>query len=438
MKNRPRILISILISILCCQGLVFADYDEYGFEWERLFDDAVPDGGNEQAYGLAIDQSSNLVVVGASYDGTNHNLVVLKYTSQGDLIWSSSFLMNCDSPRVAIDNNNNIVVGGVFIPVGPGYHDAFVKVLDPNGQQVWTQTYDYGGRYNNLTGIAVDSENNVVFGGYFNDTGVNYDDDYYVCKLDSNGAIIWQQTYITSGHDMAYGLAIDLSDDSVVQIGQSPYYGLHAVKYSASGSVLWSTGYHTGHYGAAQGVVVDSNSNIYVTGNYHNDGSDSCGNNNILDVRTMKLDSDGNIIWIEDYDSGCVDLGRRIEIDSNGNLLILGIVYGTSSVLIYDPDGNLVFLMQDIDNGRRASYGFALDSPTGSFYTSGTTGGEDKDWLIVKYGYDQPPIWGTMSSAITSASGTNISKGTNMFNTLAFLIVPMGAVIFLRIMRRKK
>jgi hypothetical protein len=370
-----------------------ADYSDYEFHWDRLFDDAIPDGANEQAYDMAIDLFGNLIVVGGSYDGAAHNLVVLKYDIYGNLIWTSSFPYNTDSPRVAIDSSNKIVVGAVLVsPSGGSGFDAYVVKLDAMGQMVWFESFDYGGLYNNLNGIAVDSSDNIVFGGYYNDSGINYDDDYYVTKLNPDGTIIWQTTYVTSGHDMATHIAIDLSDDSIVQVGQSPYYGLHAVKFSAAGDTLWSTAYYTGHYGSASGVTIDSNSNVYITGNYHNDGTDSCGNNNILDVRTMKLDSAGNILWVEDYDSGCIDVGRRVAVDSIGNLFVMGVVYGTSSILIYGPDGNLIHEMRDIDNGRLASYGFVMDYATDGFYTCGRTREEDRDWLIVRYGIGPAPV----------------------------------------------
>jgi hypothetical protein len=136
---------------------------------------------------MAIDHSDNLVVVGPSYEGSIYHLAVLKLDTLGNMIWSYPFPLNCDSPRVVIDEFNNIVVGGIIIPCTGCYYDAFVAKLDSGGQMIWSRIYDYGGKYNNLGGIAVDSQNNIIIGGYFNDSGVNYDDDYYTIKLDQNG-----------------------------------------------------------------------------------------------------------------------------------------------------------------------------------------------------------------------------------------------------------
>ncbi len=183
---------------------------------------------------------------------------------------------------------------------------------------------------------------------------------------------------------MAYDLAVD-SEDNIVQVGQSPYYGLHAIKYNPNGDLLWSTAYYTGQFGAAQGVAIDSSNNVYVTGSYHRSGTDLCGNSNILNVRTMKLSPTGNILWIKDYDSGCLDYGAQARVDQNGNVLVLGAISSRSSVLIYDSDGNVIKDFLGIDNDRYARYAIAIDS-SGSFYVSGYTDPQNREWLIAKYG----------------------------------------------------
>jgi len=252
------------------------------------------------------------------------------------------------------------------------------------GEVLWAKTFDYGGKSNNANGIAVDSANNIVIAGYFNDSGASYDDDYYLTKMNPTGEIVWQRTHVTSGHDMSFAVAVD-SADNIVQVGQSPYYGLHAIKYNPEGELLWSQAYYTGHYGRAEAVVIGPDDTIYMTGYYHNDTLDDCGTAT-HDIRTIKLSSSGTILWIKDYDGGCNDSGHAISTDKYGNVFVLGRVNLLSAVVGYNPSGDLIHEMVDIDSGQYARYGLAFNNK-GSFYAVGHTNSDPKDILLVKYGF---------------------------------------------------
>jgi hypothetical protein len=356
------------------------DYAKYDIKWSKLFDG----GYDETANGVAVDRAGNIFVIGNSDTGTERNLVLNKYDNLGTLIWSASYdTTNLSSgSEVAIDSDQNIVVCGNEM-IG-GYYDALIIKFDQTGSILWSETYDYGGRTNGANGLGIDSNDNILFGGTFNDTGIQYDDDYYLIKLDEDGNILWQRTYATSGHDMAFDVAVD-SQDNVIQVGQSPYYGLHAVKYDPNGAVLWTRAYYTGHYGRAEAVAVGPDDSVYMTGYYHSDILDSCGNAT-HDIRTIKLSPVGAIVWIRDYDSGCGDVGHEIAVDNYGNVFVLGTVNGLSSIIVYDPEGNQIHEMLNIDNDNFARRGIVFDIYN-SFFTVGYTASDPKDWLLLKYSF---------------------------------------------------
>ena len=165
-------------------------YEQYQLAWSRTHNVSLDD----QAWGLAVDNEDNVLVAGRAYNGTNYDLVVIKYDSHGNMIWSEVYsdLNIVDVMHMlTIDNQQNIVICAT-VKSGE-YRDALVMKLSSGGEVVWSEIFDYGGKGNNAHGITVDSNNNIIFGGYFNPSGQQYDDDYYVIKMDENGNILWQQ-----------------------------------------------------------------------------------------------------------------------------------------------------------------------------------------------------------------------------------------------------
>lgn len=343
---------------------VRADYTDYQMEWKNLYNTGY------QTYGpwMGLDSNKNLIMGMVLVKDNNNYMRIMKIDPQGNQILLKEIVVPYIYTSVNVDKEDNIILAGE--QPTPTYKDIFIKKLDPVGNELWSHTFDYGGRDNIGNIVTFDSQNNIIFGGKFNDSGAAYDDDYYVIKLDPNGNLIWQTQYATSGHDMTHGITVD-SEDNIIQIGQSPYYGLNAVKYDKNGNFLWSKTYHTGSYGAAYGVVVDEQNSIYLTGYYSSGVIDSCGNAT-HDIRTMKLSPSGNILWVVDRDSGCSDVGQRIAIGPDGNLYVSTVFdnHANNSIIIYDRNGNFLHQIEHV--GGDIHIGSIIINTEGDIYLSGS------------------------------------------------------------------
>ena len=63
----------------------------------------------------AIDQESNVIVVGYNYtEATDYDFITLKYSPAGDLLWSRLFSDEFDeyANSIFLDDKNNILIGG--------------------------------------------------------------------------------------------------------------------------------------------------------------------------------------------------------------------------------------------------------------------------------------------------------------------------------------
>lgn len=133
--------------------------------------------------------------------GTNNN----NYTTQG----------------VAVDSNDNVIVGGYAnaLSGGPSGDYGWVHKFTKGGSLDWARDVSYAnGNAVNFTGVAVDSSDNVFVTGFARVTGSNK--DHYVGKYSSNGSLQVADSYGTSSHGDEFGIAIDVDyDDRVVVVG---------------------------------------------------------------------------------------------------------------------------------------------------------------------------------------------------------------------------
>jgi hypothetical protein len=115
-----------------------------------------------------------------------------------------------------VDGSGNVYVTGYSY--GSETDDDYATIkYDPDGNQLWVQTYNGPGNYSDYAyAIAVDGSGNVYVTGY--SYGSETDDDYATIKYDPDGNQLWVQTYNGPGNysDYAYAIAVDGSGNVYV------------------------------------------------------------------------------------------------------------------------------------------------------------------------------------------------------------------------------
>ena len=141
------------------------------------------------------------------------------------------------------------------------------------------------------------------------------------------------------------GVAVDSSDNIYITgtssgtnvFGASVTSGttedIFVVKLNSSGVVQWV--YTAGGTGRDRGrkIALDSSGNIYVVGYYQNTvdfGGGNVTSNGSFDAFILKLNSSGTFQWVKSYGGSTGnDLGRDVVVDSNDNVIMLGTFRGT-------------------------------------------------------------------------------------------------------------
>ena len=229
----------------------------------------------EGARGLTVDTGGNVFVVGtiASSDsswpsdweicGGYDELLntngqegatdgfLIKLSPTGQHLWSTYVggYANDNCSSVALDSAGNVLVAGVtqspewvsggFDTTHGGNEDGFVVKISPNGEHLWS-TYLGGHKWNSCSGVAIDSQDNVllagttsspgwVTGGFDTSLGVGengyYEDSGYVVKLSPAGQHLWS-TYLggDDDDDNAIGIIAD-GEDNVLVTGRTASSG---------------------------------------------------------------------------------------------------------------------------------------------------------------------------------------------------------------------
>jgi len=243
-------------------------YDSNGNQlWVARYDD-----GSSTA--LAVDNVGNVYVTGFSRAGDDLHYATIKYDSNGNQLWASTY----NAPEggqdiayaLAVDNMGNVCVTGRSISANYDY--ATVK-YDSQGKELWVARYNGpADRGDQATSLDFDADRNVYVTGRSDNENRNR--DYTTLKYDANGKLLWEARYTgpDNGDNMAAALAVDDSGNAFVtgqSQGDASGWDYATVKYDSKGKQLWSARYNGpgNSLDRATSLAIDSEGNIYVTGN---------------------------------------------------------------------------------------------------------------------------------------------------------------------------
>ncbi|MEO6833963.1 MAG: T9SS type A sorting domain-containing protein [Chitinophagaceae bacterium] len=354
-------------------------------------------------------------------------IYVTKQDREGRLIWSQTI----NGPEmhsvssIAIDESGSLYVGGYTETDTPSatplWKDLLIVKLTPNGAISWRRWY--GSKYSDaITGMAVDSKNNLVFTGYFSNPYLDDSlvlgnivlvgqggDDIFLAKMDSSGTVFWAKDIGTKHDEAVYSLGLTKNDAMVVVanftvsitlgnlptirsvsgIGVSGDY--FVAEFDSTGNALWAQVIGGNSYpnstnnGEVQcmKLTIDKNGNIYVGGNYATCYAkigpfvlpEPFDNQFSYDMWFAKLNPDGTVQWAKRAGGIELDFLRGLATDNSGNLLITGeagfqcvfdvdtaqvplSASGYLFIVKYDSDGKFKWLKTN--GGVKGAVGFGV------------------------------------------------------------------------------
>ena len=306
------------------------------------------------------------------------------------------------------------------------------------GEVLWVKTFG-GSGIDQATAVVESNDGNyMVVGSTFSADGdlaglkTTTDSDYWVMKLDKDGAVLWSKVYGGSEDELASDIA-KTSDGGFVISGYSRsdncfpdsnggFHDYWILKIDSSGNEVWCQNFGYPGSDQANAVIETKEGHIFTTGYFDVTASEGEGNENRGELGNLhgvgeywgiKMDSEGDFFWKRYHGGSNNDRSYDVVQTADDGFILIG-SSESSDFDITDSKGSYDFwaikLNADGDLQWTKSYGgleidvayAIISSQDGNYFIVGDTRSSDQDvsqnngnadmWLV-KIAPDGSLLW---------------------------------------------
>jgi hypothetical protein len=333
----------ILIIILFTQrGLILSDASSYRVTWTTTW------GGPSRDYAYdAVFSGDALFVTGASfsYGPGPLNLILLKYSEDGELIWNQTYWNGgYTMGRSLASDGSSIYINGIHMAENASY--SLLLKYDLDGQLIWSKEWRLGPDAKS-SGVAIDDRGNIYVTGYVILSAL--ENREFLLKYSEDGNLLFSKVIDSNGTETAWGLSVS---DAVYICGEVTHNttimektGVSTAKLllrkvSLDGELIWSRESSIGLDNVANSV--DSGSEIVVAGytSYNNGTAKSVllrysGNGDLKSIQILGGSQ------IEDMAWGVAKTGLYTYLVGHSRPSLTDL--GDASVYKLGPDGKVLW-----------------------------------------------------------------------------------------------
>lgn len=230
------------------------------------------------------------------------DVFLAKFDSTGNALWAKSAKSDggATANSVCTDRSGNVAITGSYITtlyIGSGsltpqpssIDNVFIAKYNTSGTLQWAHTAGSYGQDDHGTGIAADTFGNFFITGDFSTsmgfgsvviTGPGGDNDVFIAKYTSAGAVSWAKA--AGGTESDFGIAVttDLAGNVLVtgQYYSNPMHfgtlsitergntNIYVAKYTNAGTPVWAKGVGGSDNDDPIAIAADAAGNAYVSG----------------------------------------------------------------------------------------------------------------------------------------------------------------------------
>ncbi|NQU52112.1 MAG: T9SS type A sorting domain-containing protein [Bacteroidetes bacterium] len=283
-------------------------------------------------------------------------------------------------------NKNGIYILGKTWDGGYPNNDMYLHKLDFGGTKEWSKYY--GGEKNDLGHKFIETlDGSFALVGH--NRSLDNFGDVYLVKADKEGELIWEthfgDRYIDHGFDV-----IENKNGEFIVVGtKGGFYNptstdylnhdadIFVIKTNQLGEEIWSKTFGGTSHDWAKGIITAPDGGYYICGSTQSEGAGS------FDFFLMKMDEDGNQIWLKTYGGADFDYGESVVLSADNQLLLLGTSasysnnYKPNHLLVKtDLEGELIW--ENTFGGDGSDYSSAMIATvdSGCIFTGWTDHGE--------------------------------------------------------------
>lgn len=304
---------------------------------------SIPDHETLISHSICADNMGNIFVItdGRNLISGKTDFIIVKYNTEGVVI---NYKIFEGSPE-GDDNGIKIIcdnAGNIFAGVNSFYSavsfDAVIYKLDNNLNEIYTKRINGKGNLDDgIVDMKLSGDNNILVSAKISGAGSGWDIGTFKIN-NSNGNIIWENSYNGSGNslDLPYAITTDITDNIYVTGYARNSSAIQSediiiLKYDKNGNELWSRVYNDSVNGTDQGfsICTDNKKNVYV-------GGIADQGNQHVEFITLKYDSAGTLLWKANYHYYHLseDFIYKIAVNNMQDIFVTGISF--SNISDYD------------------------------------------------------------------------------------------------------
>ncbi len=418
MNTRTKLLISIFVVTI----VTITAFSQPDSLWSRRYDMVI---GGSMMY-----HDGDYVFTGYRMHEQNLHSVITKIDSEGEVIWEDTWFDGLYYNQTIETPDSGIAIIGYL------EHDIGIRKFNLDGNEIYSWQFELEYEPDISGFLSNDSGGFIACGHAW--TSNNAEEDIISFKVSSEGELEWQIAYWDSPFDQYCSSMTELPDGDFMLVGRTHVREedneVFVIRIDEEGEIVWQNHYGTELIGirANEGgydMVITEDDSFIIVGQTlpHEEGSD-------FDVIMLKIDPDGEVIWLKTIDVDGDEKANSIEETIDGGFVISGFssenLDGDGSPLIMKTDhrGNLVWSY--IEEGVRISSGSfnkAIVHPdrTYSLNCGNLQQAGDTPGFLQKFGRDPHGVADGGSSFLPSWTGL-VGAYPNPFNGITTFVFTVG------------
>ena len=298
--------------------------------WVRQYDGSL--GGKDSLIDMTTDINGNIYLTGKSQNSVGFfDVLTIKYDLNGSLQWANTYNgtagTNDEAVSIIVDDlENAYILANTSNNIT--LQDISLIKYNTIGNEIWVHNFDGSNLNDYASDITFNSTSDIIVAGYITNDTNSTSQDIVVLKLNSNGGQQWAEIYngLGNGNDIVNAVTCDNANNIFITGSsfQDTIVGsdLITIKYNQSGTLIWASTYDglASEDDSGNDIEVDQNGNAYV-----------CGSNFTVpfmghDFVTLKYDQNGDTLWVKRYNGpgGSNDIALDLVLDDSSNVYVTG------------------------------------------------------------------------------------------------------------------
>ena len=309
--------------------------------WTKTF------GGTDKDKGYSVQQTTDggYIIVGSSrsFGNGSADVYLIKTDVNGDSLWTKTFGGEGYEIGKSVQQTTDggYIITGKSSSFGNGDNDIYLIKTDSQGDSIWTKTFVANGA-DEANSVQQTNDGGYIITGYieYNEE----DGEVWLLKTDGNGIQQWSQVFGGGGFDFSFSVK-ETTDDGYIIAGSNEEGDNHQsylIKTDNNGDSIWTKTFGgIDDESTATSVELTSDGGYIIAGHLELDTDFS------QHIYLFKIDNNGDSLWTKTFAPYFGNIGWQVEQTLDGGYIIVGYTdesgNGNYQVLLIktDDQGNI-------------------------------------------------------------------------------------------------